>query len=104
MHDKKMDIFCFEKNRFKFFNSFQVSHSKDALYFMLYVWKQLGLDQQRDELHLIGEIPDKEWLTYNTKLYIKKVLTLNPGAEFNRAPITEIKGMPFDLLTLYLSK
>ena len=104
MHDKKMDIFCFEKNRFKFFNSFQVSHSKDALYFTLYVWKQLGLDQQRDELHLIGEIPDKDWLLYNTKLYIKKVLTLNPSAEFNRAPITEIKGMPFDLLTLYLSK
>lgn len=104
MHDKKMDIFCFEKNRFKFFNSFQVSHSKDALYFMLYVWKQLGLDQQRDELHLIGEIPDKEWLLYNTKLYIKKVLTLNPSAEFNRAPITEIKGMPFDLIALYLSK
>ena len=104
MHDKKMDIFCFEKNRFKFFNSFQVSHSKDALYFMLYVWKQLGFDQQRDELHLVGDLPDREWLLYNTKLYIRKVLTLNPSAEFNRAPITEIKGMPFDLLALYLGK
>ncbi|EKC81038.1 hypothetical protein LEA_00758, partial [human gut metagenome] len=24
--------------------------------------------------------------------------------EFNRAPITEIKGLPFDLMALYLSK
>ena len=25
-------------------------------------------------------------------------------SEFNRAPITEIKGLPFDLMALYLSK
>lgn len=103
-HDKKVDIFSFEKNRFKFFNSFEAPHPKDAIYFMMYVWKQLGMDQQQDELHLVGDIPDKEWLLYNIKLYIRKVSVLNPCAEFNRAPITEIKGMPFDLLALYLSK
>ena len=103
-HEKKLDIFCFEKNRFKFFNSFEASHSKDAMYFILYVWNQLGFDQQQDELHLFGNIPDKDWLLYNTKLYIKKALAMNPAAEFNRAPITEIKGMPFDLIALYMSK
>lgn len=103
-HDKKVDVFCFEKNRFKFFNSFCTPHSKDALYFILYVWKQLGFDQHQDELHLIGNIPDKEWLLYNVKLYVRKTYALNPSAEFNRIPMTEIKGMPFDLLTLYLSK
>ncbi len=40
-HDKKLDVFGFEKNRFKFFNSFNAEHAKDALYFILYVWKQL---------------------------------------------------------------
>ncbi len=103
-HDKKVDVFSFEKNRFKFFNSFKAEHAKDGLYFILYVWKQLGMNQMLDELHVSGEIPDKDWLLYNTKLYIKKTFLLNPAAEFNRAPITEIKGMPFDLLTLYLSK
>lgn len=103
-HEKKVDIFSFEKNRFKFFNSFDAPHPKDALYFMLYVWKQMGLDQQTDELNLVGDVPDKDWLIYNTKLYISKVFHLNPCAEFNRAPITEIKGMPFDLLSLYMSK
>lgn len=103
-HDKNLEIFSFEKNRFKFFNSFQASHSKNALYFILYVWKELGLNQQKDELHLVGNIPDKDWLLYNSKLYIQKVLALNPSAEFNRAPITEIKGIPFDLLTLYLNR
>ena len=103
-HDKKLDIVSFEKNRIKFFNSFDASHAKDALYFILYVWKQLGFNQMQDELHVSGEMPDKDWLLYNTKLYIKKTFLLNPSAEFNRAPITEIKGMTFDLLALYLSK
>ena len=103
-HDKKLDIFGFEKNRFKFFNSFNAEHAKDALYFILYVWKQLGLDQVQDEFYAMGDVPDKEWFTYNTKLYIRKTFLLNPAAEFNRAPITEIKGMPFDLLALYMSK
>ena len=101
---KKLDLFCFDKNRFKFFNSFNAAHAKDALYFILYVWKQMGLDQMQDELHVSGEVPDKDWFLYNSKLYIRKTFLLNPAAEFNRAPITEIKGMPFDLLALYLSK
>ena len=103
-HNGKIDIFCFDKNRFKFSNVFDAPHPKDALYFILYVWKQLGLDQHQDELHLIGDMNDKEWLLYNTKLYVKKVFTINPAAEFNRAPLTEIKGIPFDMLALYLSK
>lgn len=103
-HDKKVDIFCYEKNRFKFFNSFKADHAKDALYFILYVWKQVGMDQVQDELHVAGDVPDKDWFLYNAKIYIKKTFLLNPSAEFNRAPITEIKGMPFDLVTLYLSK
>ena len=103
-HDKKLDVFGFEKNRFKFFNSFNAEHAKDALYFILYVWKQLGFNQMQDELHVSGNVPDKDWFLYNTKLYIKKTFILNPAAEFNRAPITEIKGLPFDLMALYLSK
>ena len=101
-HEKKLEIFCFGKNRLKFYNSFDAEYAKDALYFLLYVWKQLGLNQQQDELHLVGAIPDKEWLLYNAKLYVKKTFVINPSAEFNRSPITEIKDLPFDLLTLCL--
>lgn len=103
-HDKKLDVFSFDKGRLKFFNSFDATHAKDSIYFLLYVWKQLAMDQQRDELHILGDIPDKEWFLHNIKLYILKTFVINPSAEFNRAPITDIKGMPFDLLTLYLSR
>ncbi len=103
-HEKRLEVFSFEKNRIKYFNSFAAEHAKDALYFLLYVWKQLGMSQQQDELHLIGTIPDQDWLRYNVRLYVRRAFLLNPIAEFNRAPITEIKDIPFDLLTLYLGK
>ncbi|MEE0054355.1 MAG: DUF3822 family protein, partial [Prevotella sp.] len=76
----------------------------DAIYFILYVWKLLGMDQKKDELHVVGDVPDKDWFIHNTKLYIQKTYLLNPAAEFNRAPLTEIKNIPFDLQALYLSK
>ena len=42
------------------------------LYFILYVWKQLGFNQMQDELHVSSNVPDKDWFLYNLKLYIKR--------------------------------
>ncbi len=103
-HENKLEVFCFTNNRLKFHNSFATTHAKDAIYFLLYVWKQLELDQQKDELHIIGDVPDRDWFMHNIKFYIQKPYLLKPSAEFNRASITEIAGMPFDLTALYLSK
>ena len=36
-HDKQLDIFSFQQNRFKFCNSFETSRAHDSLYFLLYV-------------------------------------------------------------------
>lgn len=103
-HDQQLMVFSFDNNRFSFFNAYDGTHAKDCIYFLLYVWKQLGYDQQKDELHLLGNIPDGEWLVRNLRIYLSKVLTINPSAAFNRSPITEIEGIPFDLLAHYLSK
>lgn len=101
-HDKKLDVFCFDKNRFRYHNSFETVHAKDALYYILFVWKQLALDQQKDELYLLGDIPSKATFMEECKKYVVKTMGLAPSAEFNRAPITEIPGMTFDLMTLYM--
>lgn len=101
-HDDKLDIFSFDKNRFKFCNSFDVNHVHDAVYFLLYVWKQLNFDSEKDEMHLCGNISEKDWLLETLKKYIQKAFIINASAEFNRAPITQIKGMPLDLITLFI--
>jgi hypothetical protein len=99
-HDKQLEIFSFQQNRFKFCNNFDVSQANDALYFLLYVWKQLNLQPEHDELHLLGDIPGREWMMDELKRYLQNAYVINPTAEFNRAPATEFSDMPFDLMTI----
>lgn len=99
-HDQKLEIFAFQQNRFRFFNQFDTVRVHDSIYFLLYVWKQLVLDAAQDELHLVGELPDRDQLQQELGKYLQNVYVINPTAEFNRAPATQVKGMPFDLITL----
>lgn len=103
-HDKKVDIFAFTQNRFRFYNRYDTNNPQDAVYFLLYVWKQLGMDQQKDELYISGQLPEEQTLIENLQKYLRKAYTVNPSAEFNRAPLTQIKGMPYDLITLFLNR
>ena len=90
------------QNRFKFCNSFDASRAHDSLYFLLYVWKQLQLEPEHDELHIVGDIPEQEWLVSELKNFLRNAYVINPIADFNRHPITAIKSMPYDLQTLYI--
>ena len=99
-HDKQLEIFSYQQNRFKFCNSFETSRAHDSLYFLLYVWKQLNLQPEHDELHIVGDIPEKDWLLQELRKYLRNAYAINPTAEFNRALATQIKNMPFDLITL----
>jgi len=101
-HDKKTDIFSYQQNRFKFTNCFNTNLVPDIVYFVLNVWKQLSFDAKRDELHLVGEIPEREDLLNELRTFIRNVYVINPKAEFNRAPITAIEGLQYDLLTYFL--
>lgn len=101
-HDGRIDIFSYAQNRFKFYNTFDVRNAHDALYFLLYVWKQLAMKEGHDELHLAGDIVEREWLIEELKRYLKRVYIVNPSSEFNRSPVTEIKAMPLDLMTYFV--
>ena len=78
-HNKRLEVFSFNK-------------------------KELNFNAEKDELHIFGTLPEKEALTANLKKYVRKVYPINPVAEFNRAPITQIKDLPFDLLTLFVKR
>lgn len=102
--EKSMDIFSFDKNRLKFTNTFDLTSSHDAIYFMLYAWKLLGYDGLNDELHLVGDIPDKDEMKTALLHYVKKTYIVNPVADFNRAPITQIRHLPYDMMTLFIKQ
>ncbi len=99
-HEKRLEVFAFRQNRFRFCNSFVASRPKDAIYFICYVWQQLQLQPQFDELHLVGDIPTQEAMLEELRRYVQKVMVVNPAADFNQHPVTDIAGMPFDLQTL----
>ena len=101
-HGRQLEVFAFQQNRFRFFNSYQVPRMKDAVYFLMYVWKQLGMDQLKDELHLVGTIAYRDELLTELHQYVQNAFVINPTAEFNRAPITQVKDMPYDLMAFYL--
>ena len=69
---------------------------------MLYVWKQLRLETEHDELHLVGDIPEQEGLIQELKRYIQKAYVVNPAADFQDSPVTKIAGMPYDLMTFIM--
>ncbi|MBO4827264.1 MAG: DUF3822 family protein [Prevotella sp.] len=101
-HDRQLNVLAFDKNRFRFCNSFDTDRYKDAVYFLLYVWKQLGMDERRDELHLLGDIPEQQELMAEVRQFVQYAHVINPSADFNRAPITQIKGLPCDVMAYFL--
>ena len=107
-HDGCLDVCSFKQNRFLFCNSFDITPSAtgsanahDALFFLLSVWKQLALKVDYDELHLVGDIPERDWLINELRQYLQRAYVINPASDFNRDPITRMEGLSFDLVTLW---
>lgn len=69
-HDDAMEVFGFHQNRFSFHNTFSAMHAHDALYYLLFAWKQLAMDPQHDHLELIGNMPHGEWLQEHLQQHI----------------------------------
>lgn len=80
-HDKKLEVFAFSQKRFKFCNTYAVTHVNDVLYFLLFVWEQLAFDQEKDELFIAGSVPNEEWLAAQLRRYIQRVSFVSSGSE-----------------------
>lgn len=51
-----MSIFAFDKHRFRFCNTYSATRAQDSVYYMLYVWQQLQMDADKDELYIAGAL------------------------------------------------
>lgn len=101
-HDERLAVFAFDKNRFRFYNSYASTRIQDSAYYILYVWNLLHMDASRDELYVAGSMADADGLLTVLRCYLRKAYAISAPAEFNRAPITDIKGIALDMVTLYL--
>ncbi|WP_347026894.1 DUF3822 family protein, partial [Bacteroides ovatus] len=78
-----IDFFCYERGHLLLANSFECRKTGDRIYYLLYLWKQLNFDQERDELHLTGAFYDKEKLMQELRKYIQQVFIMNPASNID---------------------
>ena len=57
---QQLFIFSYNKGKLQFANSFEANTLDNQLYFLLYAWKQLGLQQQTDICILLGKNKELE--------------------------------------------
>ncbi len=103
-HNHTMEVVGFQQNRFRYNNTFDASHAYDALYYLLFVWRELGMKAEKDELHIFGKAVDEEWLVGELKKFLHRIYIDTPEQEFRNVELALLKNIPYDLKVLYLSK
>ena len=92
MHARKnaMEVFAFDKGKLLFANTFTCQQITDQVYYLLYIWQQLGFNQEKDQLWVTGNTPQEELITELSK-FLRQVNIL-PSK----------KSIPFDIQTLMI--
>lgn len=99
LHRKMMDIVCFAQGKLLFANTFQYDKPDDIIYYILYVWKQIGMDQEKDQLHIYGGVSLRNSITTILRNYIQYI---SPAEIPSDAYLlgAEIVQAPLDLIAL----
>lgn len=100
LQNHKLTVFVMNGGKLSFANYYFAADYNDFIYFILQVWKSLGLDQLKDEIHLVGEINKMESFVVELRRFIRQVYRVNPTAEFNRSEVATYPLLPYDLVTL----
>ncbi len=78
-----IELYAYDRGKLLFANSFECSEIADRTYYILYVWKLLEFDQQRDELQLAGLLTNKDALLKELRKFISQVFVMNPEANID---------------------
>lgn len=81
LHSDSMDIVCMEHGRLLLANTYICREVSDRMYYLMYVWQQLGLDQENDELALHGNIPDLSVLIASIDKFVRHRRMLNESMD-----------------------
>lgn len=101
-HDGKMEVCSFHRNRFTFANTFEADNVHNEMYYILGAWKLIGGIATTDDFLMCGKIDNREQLTTELKNFLARVFYINPSADFNRAPATQILNFPLDMVLQFV--
>mgnify|MGYP007046610937 FL=1 len=97
-----MEVMRFQRNRFEFSNSYEATGTSDILYFLLYVWKLMGMDRGDNELYMVGNVPNRDEMRGELQQFISRNYIMNIETDFNNAEMAKRNDIPYDLKALYL--
>jgi len=75
------NFIIFDHNQMNFCNSFKYRNITDILYFVLNVFRNLGIKQE-ETIHLTGQTEKYDDLSSNLSIYIRNVLFSEPAGNF----------------------
>jgi hypothetical protein len=78
LHEDIIDVACFDKGTLLFINSFHFDDPDDILYYIMYVWKQTGLDQQNDVLVLYANPRIVQTMKTTLQTYLSQIEFVQP--------------------------
>ncbi|MDR1332298.1 MAG: DUF3822 family protein [Tannerella sp.] len=73
LHEGVMYAACFDRGALCFVNSFNCEDMADVLYYTLYIWKQVGMEQLHDELYIATDAATYEKVSVELKEYVPNV-------------------------------
>ena len=86
---EKMEVFAFDHGKLLLINSFTCSTIADQVYYLLFIWQQLGFNQEKDQLCLCGEMDIEKKILAELSKFLRQISILPTS-----------NNLPFDLQTL----
>jgi hypothetical protein len=101
LQDTELDILCFSRKTFLLGNHFHCNTLMDAVYYILFIWKQLNFNQLSDYAYIAGNPESKEGLIKELKIYIQNVIP-SPVVPGKSSDQYENQIIPFEMACLSL--
>lgn len=101
MHDERMDMIVFDRDRLQLANTFAVRNASDAMFMALHAWDSLGMDVHSDELQLTGDKSIRDQVAPELRQYISYVMpSIFPASAMHLSH--DAMQAPFNLIALSL--
>ncbi len=101
MQKGKSLLLAITDSKLQLANSFASLDINDQAYYLLSIWKELGLSQTDDTLFMCGDNTVEE-ISPIVSRFIQHLKRINPNKEFRSNILNKIKNIPFDLQALLL--
>ncbi|MDR1102645.1 MAG: DUF3822 family protein [Tannerella sp.] len=98
VHENLMDAACYDRGTLTFLNSFDAGNAADLLYYLLYIWKQTGMDQEEDRLVLFAPASLYRELKKTLRKYVNHVVPVESPRTVAESGTTPV---PLDIVSLF---